>query len=105
MSGMTAWDAVPVVLLLVKLLLVFISLVFLISGLDDCCIDLLFAMRALYRRLFVDPYIRPLTATDLETNGEQAIAVMIPAWHEADVIRRMLLNALSTLEYSNYQIV
>ena len=48
---MTAWDAVPFVLLLVKLLLVGISIVFLISGLDDCCIDLVFAIRALYRRL------------------------------------------------------
>src|SRR5439155_4136742 len=83
-----------------KLLLVGISIVFLISGIDDCCIDLVFAIRALYRRRFVDPYVRPLTATALETNREQAIAVMIPAWHEADVIRRMLLNALSTIEYS-----
>ena len=77
---MSAWDAVPIVLLLIKLLLVVISVVFFVSGIDDCFIDLAFAARAAYRRLFVAPRVRPLTRDDLLDNAEQPIAIMIPAW-------------------------
>ena len=41
---------------------------------------------------------------DLAANPEQPIAIMVPAWREADVIRRMLLNAVSTIAYTNYHI-
>src|SRR5437868_2086957 len=102
--GMSAWDAVPVVLLLIKLLLVVISIVFLVSGIDDCFIDVAFAVRAAYRRLFIAPGVRPLTWDDLLGNPEQPIAIMIPAWREADVIRRMLLNAVSSIVYTNYHV-
>src|SRR5206468_12145364 len=98
---MSAWDAVPIALLLIKLLLIAISLVFFASGIDDAFVDVVFAVRAMRRWLFVDPRARPLTVDDLVSKDEQPIAIMIPAWHEADVIRRMLLNAVSTIAYAN----
>src|SRR5437763_1461552 len=101
---MSASDVVPIVLLLIKLLVIGISLIFFVSGIDDCFIDVVFVVRGLYRRFVVAPRVRPLTWDDLLASPEKRIAVMIPAWHEADVIRRMLLNAVSTIAYTNYDI-
>ena len=80
---MSAWDAVPFVLLLIKLLLVGVSIVFFVSGIDDCFVDLVFAARALYRRCAIASTVRPLTWDDLLANAEKPIAVTVPAWREA----------------------
>jgi adsorption protein B len=42
---------------------------------------------------------RCLPLTELRAKRKQRIAMMVPAWQEADVIDRMLDNAISTLEY------
>ncbi|MFW6127525.1 MAG: DUF4434 domain-containing protein [Thermodesulfobacteriota bacterium] len=94
----------PYLFVFLKGLLWFVALVFFLSGLDDCFIDLYYAVRSVHRRLFVLPKYRPLTETQLLALAEQPVAVMIPAWQEAPVIRQMLENTIRTLNYANYHI-
>lgn len=88
-----------------KHLLFFVSLCFVISGLDDLFVDLCFMLRSLYRRWFILPrFHQPLTADRLKAHPEQYIAVMLPAWDESAVIRPMLENVGRTLNYTHFHI-
>jgi adsorption protein B len=101
---MTVWDAIPPILIGVKVLLVVVTVIFFVSGIDDTFIDLVFLVRGVYRRLFVLPHHPPLTRAQLDTKPEQPIAIMIPAWHESDVIRRMLDALVRGIEYTDYHV-
>jgi adsorption protein B len=91
-------------LITAKVILYGVAVVFFFSGLDDLFIDLYYGIRSLYRRIFILPKYRPLTEEQLHQNSEKPIAVMVPAWDEAKVIRRMLENTLRTSNYANYHI-
>jgi len=97
-------DWVSYLLVLMKALLAFVSIVFLLSGLDDLFIDIWFLCRSLYRRFFVMPKYDPLTTEQLLAKPEQPLAVMLPAWDESAVIHPMLVNAVQKLNYKNYHI-
>lgn len=94
----------PYVLLVTKILLVFVSVVFFISGLDDFFVDMFHIVRSVYRRFVVMRRYRPLTEKQLLEQAEKPIAVMVPAWDESSVIRRMLDNNLRTVNYSRYHL-
>jgi adsorption protein B len=83
-------------------LFIVLVFVFLASGLDDLFVDLVYYIRAGYRALFRRRLIRPVTREQLNSIPEKAIAIMIPAWRESDVIDKMLLNTVNTLDYRNY---
>ena len=76
----------------------FSAVAILISGLDDLFIDVCYY--ASYRRARRSR----VTENELRALPEQAVAIMIPAWHEDAVIAHMLRNTLNTLEYKNYDI-
>ena len=97
-------DVFAVGLVFAMVLLVFVSAVFLLSGLDDLFIDLCYFVRTVYRRLFVDRLRVAVTEEALLARPQQPIAVMIPAWDESAVIRPMLLNALRSLNYAEYHV-
>ena len=97
-------DFVAIALVCVQMLLVFVSLAFLVSGLDDLFIDLCYLVRSGWRRLFVLPRHPRLTEEALRAEPEKPIAVMIPAWDESAVIRPMLENTLRSLNYDNFRI-
>jgi adsorption protein B len=97
-------DVIAAALLAVKLLFIFVSLVFLVSGLDDLFVDLCYYGLTLYRRAFVLPKHPPPTEQQLQEKPEQPIAIMLPAWDESAVIRPMLQRLLKTLNYGNYQV-
>ena len=101
---MNGVDVFPYLLISTKALLYFVAVVFFFCGIDDLFIDLFFGVRSLYRKIFVLFKYRPLTEEDLLRVTEQPIAVMIPAWDESAVIRRMLENTIRTLNYANYHI-
>jgi adsorption protein B len=101
---MTLSDAVAVSLVLAQGVLIAVSVIFLLSGLDDLFIDVCFFGRRLFRRCFVEPKYPKLSEEQLLARAEQAVAIMIPAWDESAVIRPMLLNTLRALNYSNYHI-
>jgi adsorption protein B len=89
-----------------EVLAVFLTLVIFVSSLDDLFIDAWYWGRRLYRGMTVErsrQYSR-LTAEQLRERDEQPMAIMIPAWHESDVIAAMVQNMVEVLEYRNYQV-
>jgi bacteriophage N4 adsorption protein B len=97
-------DAIAYLLVACQLLTAVVGVVFLVSGIDDLFIDICYLLRVLYKRLFVAPRYPALREQELRARAEQPIAVMIPAWQESNVIRQMLVNASSRLDYTNYVI-
>jgi adsorption protein B len=47
---------------------------------------------------------RPLSAARLRAEPERRLAILLPAWDESDVIRRMLMANLARLDYRDYRI-
>ena len=89
---------------LVKFLLVVVSVGFFALGVDDLLVDICYAVRRLYRRLFVERRYKSLSESDLLEKSEQPVAIMIPTWQESGVIRQMLENTLRTVTYSDFEI-
>jgi len=83
---------------------IFIVLVvaFTLGGLMDFANDIYYWARQFYRRVFKKKLIKPLTLNQLLSVEEKKIALIIPAWQEADVIKNMLLNTINTIDYKNY---
>ena len=96
-------DSIFLLVYSIQCLLYILGLLFLLSGIDDVCIDISFLCSKLWERL--DGNKPPIVSEkDLLFRAEEAIAVMIPAWDESDVIRPMLGNSLRTIAYSNYHV-
>jgi len=66
----------------------------LVNGLDDFFIDVNYYLRGLF-----DEEDGRLTVEELRGKEPQRIALLVPAWHEAGVIRAMLESNLRTLDY------
>jgi len=73
---------------------------FFISGLDDLFIDL----RYLYGVIRRNPKDKPIRMEDAEDLPQKPIAMMVPAWQEASVIRSMLMRNIANIDYVNYHI-
>lgn len=67
-----------------------------LHGVDDLFIDLSYYLRGMWRAS-----TNVLSLADLRARPKQRIAMMVPAWHEAEVIDRMLDNAMTTLDYDH----
>lgn len=89
---------------LVTILIAIAAIGFFFSGFDDLFIDLYYWIRRFWRALFFRKGIRPVTEKDLSQVPEQWTAIWIPAWHEAGVIDKMLLNTMESLNFGNYDI-
>tara|TARA_R100000027_G_scaffold67028_1_gene64269 strand:- start:4207 stop:6261 length:2055 start_codon:yes stop_codon:yes gene_type:complete len=76
--------------------------IFLVSGLDDFFVDVVYYCRAAYRFLFKRNKVKPITWEQLEAVPEKPVAIMVPAWKEADVIADMVLNFRKTVKYDNW---
>ncbi len=81
-----------------------VAVLILLSSLDDLFVDAWYWVRRVYRQITIEPFITPLSADALYEKSEQPIAIMIPAWHESDVIAAMIENMVSVLDYRNYMI-
>jgi adsorption protein B len=57
-----------------------------------------------YRAIFVRRKYKPLTEAQLKEKPQQRIAILLPAWHEAPVIARMVKNTFETSDYDLYDI-
>ncbi len=75
-----------------------------ISGLDDLFIDLVFFGRSLRRRLTIYRRHPRATAQSLRSATPAPIAIIVPAWDEADVIGAMLAALLRRLDYPCYRV-
>jgi len=81
-----------------------VSVLIMLSSLDDLFVDLWYWVRKFYRALTIQRRCTPLQAWQLRAVEEQPLAIMVPAWREYDVIAAMLESMIGTLEYKNYMI-
>lgn len=101
---MTPLDLIPAGTRLLEQGVVGLAVLFLLSGIDDLFIDLVYVVRSIYRRLVIRPRFPPLSEALLRTMPERRLAVLVPAWAESAGIQPMLLNLLRQVEYSNYHL-
>ena len=82
----------------------FLAILYLVGGLNDLFMDMVFYIKPL-RRWIAQGRENPVAMPgDLSGIPEQAIAILIPAWDESAVIGAMLESTCTRLEYSNYDI-
>ncbi|GAB2895580.1 glycosyl transferase family protein [Paraburkholderia jirisanensis] len=81
-----------------------IAALILLSSLDDLFIDLWYWVREAVRYLTVRRHHQPLTVAQLQQRDEQLLAIMVPAWHEQDVIASMLEDLVRVLDYRAYRV-
>ena len=85
-------------------LLLFSAFWFLIGGLDEIAVDLVWAVRKGWRWLTRYRHAAPMRADALPPPKTQGmLAVFVPAWREADVIGKMLLQCRDSWKDSGVQ--
>ena len=77
-----------------------LATIFLVSGLDDLAVDFAWLYAWLADRLSSSRR----KARRLPDVPARAIAILVPLWHEHDVIARMLEHNLAAIRYPNYHI-
>lgn len=87
-----------------KYIAIILSVMMLISGIDDLFIDTTYWCRRVWRSMTVYKRHAHLEHQALYQPEEKPLAIMIPAWHETGVIGPMAELAASTLDYENYHI-
>lgn len=97
-------DFLAYLLVFTQLMMLLAGIGFLISGLDDLFIDIVFVLRSLYRKSFLLSRFPKVGERHLNEMPEKPLAVMIPAWDESAVIGNMLRHTLSTMRYTNFTI-
>jgi len=86
-------------------MMLFAAVGFLISGIDDLFVDLLWLGRSLWRRLVIFQKYSPATINSLAPPAHPGkIAILIGAWAESPVIGAMLRAALARIEHDDYRI-
>lgn len=84
-------------------LTVYAAIAIFISSVDDAFLDLYYWVLTV-QRILTRPFRFVPSMKQLNELDQKKLAVMVPAWHEADVIGRMLVNTLKTIDYHNYEI-
>jgi bacteriophage N4 adsorption protein B len=74
-----------------------------ISGFDDVFVDLYYWLHHFLMKKKFNKF-RYETPEKIYQLEEKNVAIFVPAWHEQDVIDKMLLNACRTIQYKNYDI-
>lgn len=78
---------------------------FIVGGVDDLIVDMIWLVRSLWRRVFVYPFHHRANAGTLaKPESPGRIIVFIAAWDESAVIGRMLDHALKAFDHDNYRI-
>jgi adsorption protein B len=86
-------------------LALFAGVGFLLFGVNDLLVDLIYFSRAIWRRLTVYTRNPRFYASQFYfTNTPGFLAVLVPAWDESAVIASMLRATLGRLDYEDYRI-
>jgi adsorption protein B len=83
-------------------MLVPLAFAILISGLDDLAIDAAWAFSWLRGVFKPEARLFPPGPRQLEAAPQRTIAILVPLWHEHEVIARMLEHNLASIRYSGY---
>ena len=81
-----------------------LAALYLLSGLNDLFLDLVFYIKPLRRRIAQGRENPRCAEWELHAEPEKAIAILIPAWDESAVIGAMLESTSDRLDYVNYDI-
>ncbi len=81
-----------------------LALLYMIGGLNDLFMDLVFYCKPLRKWLAQGRENPTVKAGELYDRPEQPIAILIPAWDECAVIGAMLESTCTRLDYNNYDI-
>jgi adsorption protein B len=81
-----------------------LAIVFLLGGLNDFFLDLVFYLKPLRKALAQGRENPRCEEWELHATKEKSIAILIPAWDEAAVIGAMLESTSDRLDYANYDI-
>jgi bacteriophage N4 adsorption protein B len=84
--------------------LLLVAVGFLVCGLDDLFVDLTWIGRSLWRRATIYRRHARASAESLRRPDPGAIAIVVPAWDEGDVIGSMLANLTRRLDYPRYRV-
>jgi adsorption protein B len=74
----------------------------LVSGLDDLVIDIAWACSWLRGKWKPEARLFPPGPRQLESAPQRTIAILVPLWHEHEVIARMLEHNLASIRYPDY---
>ncbi len=86
-------------------LILFAGVGFLIGGIDEFAIDLIWLTRAIWRRLFIYTRYSRVSARALAAPAHPGlIVIFIAAWDEGAVIGAMLRHALASFDHGHYRI-
>ena len=97
--------AVSVVAFVAHELALFAAFGFLLFGLDDLLVDLIWIARTGWRRAMLYSRVARADAETLAAPERPGrFAIMVPAWDEADVIGAMLASTLGRLRHADYRI-
>ncbi|MBC2601839.1 glycosyl transferase family protein [Puniceicoccus vermicola] len=91
-----------IIWLICRVIMIGLIIIFLVSGLDDFFVDLVYYVRGAYRFLFKRNMVKPVTREQLESIPEKPVAIMVPAWQESAVIADMILNFRKSVKYDNW---
>lgn len=80
-------------------LLLFAAIGFLVGGLDDLLVDLIWIVRLIWRRLFVFSRHQKMSLDTLPPGKPGWLAVFVPAWDESEVIGKMLTEAIRRFDH------
>jgi len=97
-------ETVALSFLVTRELLLLAAIGLLLSGLDDLLIDILFFTRRAARAATVRRRHPVMRAEDMGTAEPGWMAIIVPAWDEAEVIAPMLRGLTATLAYPRYRI-
>ena len=75
-----------------RVLFIVLVVVYVISGLDDLLVDLVYYTKQIHRFFFLRRRVKPVTREQLDAVPEKLMVIIVPAWDESNVIGRMLLN-------------
>ncbi|HYZ41127.1 MAG TPA: glycosyl transferase family protein, partial [Stellaceae bacterium] len=97
-------DLIALGLLALQVGFVLMMIVYLVSGLDDLFFDLLFFLSKTTQCCAGNSRRRLPSLEEMADKPEQPFALMFPAWQEASVIRRALLNTIGNIDYRNFHV-
>ena len=82
---------------------VYAALVIFVSSIDDAFLDLYYWVLTA-QNLVLSPFRRIPSVEKLRAMPEKRLAILVPAWQEADVIARMVDHTIQELDYTAYDI-
>ena len=98
-------DAAEILTRIAAELALFAGVGFLLFGLNDLAVDIIYFTRRIWRSRTVYRRHRPAYASYYVFNKDPGfMAIFVPAWDESAVIAQMLKATLKRLDYKNYRI-